>query len=119
MMIHHDGDSHSIARITGGIDYLLRLTLSTQPTQPGAVAVTTLRLPADSDAHFQANEAVAAAVRAAVAEGLTASADATGHQVHIKAIAYHQTGRDPAAAVATFRELTIALLQDLLEQRKA
>lgn len=116
MMIHHDGDSHSIARITGGIDYLLRLTLSTQPR---AVAVTTLRLPADSDAHFQANEAVAAAVRAAVAEGLTASADATGHQVHIKAIAYHQTGRDPAAAVATFRELTIALLQDLLEQRKA
>ena len=81
--------------------------------------MTTLRLPADSDAHFQANEAIAAAVRAAVAEGLTASADATGHQVHIKAIAYHQTGRDPAAAVATFRELTIALLQDLLEQRKA
>lgn len=116
MMIHHDGDSHSIARITGGIDYLLRLTLS---TQPGAVAVTTLRLPADSDAHFQANEAVATAVRAVVAEGVTASANATGHQVYIKAIAYHQTGRDPAAAVATFRELTIALLQDLLKQRKA
>ena len=114
MIIKHDHPDHSIARITGGIDYLLRLTLADRPGPP---TITTLRLAADSDAHFQANEAIAAAVQAAVAEGLAAIAAATGHQFHIKTIAYHQTDRDPAAAAATFREMTIVLLQEVFNRR--
>ena len=115
MIIKHDHPDHSIARISGGVDYLLRLTLADR--SPGPPAITTLRRAADSDAHFQANEAIAAAVQAAVAEGLAAIAAATGHQFPIKTIAYHQTGRDPAAAVTTFHEMTIVLLQEVFNRR--